>query len=131
LTFVGASSETDQRFLDELVASRPKSEYAAAMLERRGVTGAAAALRANVTSTPAVHTAGAEPVRMPELAPEAMPEALPDADSEAETLVGGEALTADAVTHRLDRGRPPPLPPRPLPPPLPAARRVLVRRSAR
>jgi type IV secretion system protein VirB4 len=37
LAFVGASSETDQRFLDEMIRSRPPRDYASAMLERRGV----------------------------------------------------------------------------------------------
>jgi type IV secretion system protein VirB4 len=37
LAFVGASSETDQRFLDTMIQSRPPREYARAMLERRGV----------------------------------------------------------------------------------------------
>jgi type IV secretion system protein VirB4 len=129
--FVGASSETDQRFLDELVASQPKSEYAAAMLERRGVTGAAATLRAKVSDTPAVRAPDAEAERVPEVALEVTQLVAPEADCEAETVVDGEVLTEDAVTLRLDRGRPPPLPPRPLPPSLPAARRVLVRRSAR
>ena len=45
LAFVGASSESDQRFMDEMVASRPPSEFAAALLERRGVTWAAADVR--------------------------------------------------------------------------------------
>jgi type IV secretion system protein VirB4 len=37
LAFVGASSETDQRFLDEMIRSRQPRDYASAMLERRGV----------------------------------------------------------------------------------------------
>jgi type IV secretion/conjugal transfer VirB4 family ATPase len=37
LAFVGASSETDHRFLDEMIRSRPPRDYASAMLERRGV----------------------------------------------------------------------------------------------
>jgi type IV secretion system protein TrbE len=44
LAFVGASSEQDQLFLDELVATRQPSEYARAMLERRGAVWAAAEL---------------------------------------------------------------------------------------
>ena len=44
LAFVGASSEQDQLFLDELVATRQRSEYARAMLERRGAVWAAAEL---------------------------------------------------------------------------------------
>jgi type IV secretion system protein VirB4 len=44
LAFVGASSEQDQLFLDALVRTRHPSEYAAAMLERRGVRWAASEL---------------------------------------------------------------------------------------
>jgi type IV secretion system protein VirB4 len=41
LAFVGASSEQDQRFLDEMVATRTPREYARALLERRGVVSGA------------------------------------------------------------------------------------------
>jgi len=41
---VGASSEQDQLFLDELIATRHPTEYAAAMLERRGVQWTASEL---------------------------------------------------------------------------------------
>jgi type IV secretion system protein VirB4 len=44
LAFVGMSSEADHRFLDEMVATRPEREFARAMLERRGASGAAQAL---------------------------------------------------------------------------------------
>jgi type IV secretion system protein VirB4 len=44
LAFVGASSEQDQLFLDELVATRDPADYARAMLERRGVFWAASEL---------------------------------------------------------------------------------------
>jgi type IV secretion system protein VirB4 len=44
LALVGASSEQDQLFLDDLVRARPPSEYARAMLERRGVHWAASEL---------------------------------------------------------------------------------------
>jgi hypothetical protein len=37
LAFVGASSEDDQRFLDEMIRTRSVRDYARAMLERRGV----------------------------------------------------------------------------------------------
>jgi len=37
LAFVGASSEDDQRFLDEMIRTRSVREYARAMLARRGV----------------------------------------------------------------------------------------------
>ncbi|MGH7435121.1 MAG: helicase HerA domain-containing protein, partial [Polyangiaceae bacterium] len=37
LAFVGASSEHDQRFMDEMVRERAPREYARALLERRGV----------------------------------------------------------------------------------------------
>ncbi|MDP9150099.1 MAG: conjugal transfer protein TrbE, partial [Myxococcota bacterium] len=45
LAFVGASTEADQRFLDEMVSTRPPGEYAAALLERRGVAWAASEVR--------------------------------------------------------------------------------------
>ena len=62
LAFVGASSETDQRFLDELVATRPEREYASAMLERRGVTWAAAALRRELESAATIAPSNANPI---------------------------------------------------------------------
>jgi len=46
LAFVGASSEGDQRFLDEMVRTREPAAYAAAMLERRGAAWAVAELEA-------------------------------------------------------------------------------------
>jgi type IV secretion system protein VirB4 len=45
LAFSGMSSESDQRFLDRMVATRTPDEYAEAMLEHRGVEWAVAALR--------------------------------------------------------------------------------------
>ena len=44
LAFVGASSEQDQLFLDEVVRTRRPAEYARAMLERRGVLWASSEL---------------------------------------------------------------------------------------
>ncbi|HXX68318.1 MAG TPA: conjugal transfer protein TrbE [Polyangiaceae bacterium] len=46
LAFVGMSSEADHRFLDEMIATRAPTEYARAMLERRGVDWAVAELQA-------------------------------------------------------------------------------------
>jgi len=45
LTFCGMSSSADQHFLDRMVATRPPSEYAEAMLEHRRVDWAVAELR--------------------------------------------------------------------------------------
>jgi type IV secretion/conjugal transfer VirB4 family ATPase len=53
LAFVGASSEKDQLFLDELVRTRRPAEYAAAMLERRGVRWAASELAPAIARTDA------------------------------------------------------------------------------
>jgi hypothetical protein len=73
LAFVGASSETDQRFLDEVVATRPEREYACAMLERRGVTGAAATLRRAVEHAVAVTPSDAHPIPRPDCADDKRP----------------------------------------------------------
>jgi type IV secretion/conjugal transfer VirB4 family ATPase len=54
LAFVGASSEQDQLFLDELVATREPSEYARAMLEGRGAVWAAAELAPPREAAPSV-----------------------------------------------------------------------------
>jgi type IV secretion system protein VirB4 len=48
LALVGMASEGDQRFLDEMEASRPREEFARAMLERRGVNWAIEQLDASV-----------------------------------------------------------------------------------
>jgi type IV secretion system protein VirB4 len=44
LALVGMSGEADQRFLDTMIATRPRDEYARAMFERRGVAWAVAAM---------------------------------------------------------------------------------------
>jgi type IV secretion system protein VirB4 len=85
LALVGASSEHDQRFLDELVATRPPAEYAFAMLERRG------ALRAASELTPPRAALGerhddAQTVPI-------LPEALA-------ALLTSETLDTDAITTR-------------------------------
>jgi type IV secretion system protein VirB4 len=50
LALVGLSSEQDQRFLDEMVASREPHEYAQALLERAGVAWAIAELTASAAA---------------------------------------------------------------------------------
>ena len=62
LAFVGASSETDQHLLDEMIARHPEREYASAMLERRGVTWAAAALRRELESAATIAPSNANPI---------------------------------------------------------------------
>jgi type IV secretion system protein VirB4 len=62
LAFVGASSEQDQLFLDELVATREPSEYARAMLERRGAVWAASELAPPAAAPNAVDDAQTVPM---------------------------------------------------------------------
>jgi type IV secretory pathway VirB4 component len=118
LAFVGASSETDQRFLDAMIGSRPPQEYACAMLERRGVTTAVAALRRVLEHSPEADVSNADTIVVPHLVDEALTVPRP---ASAETR--GEAED-DATTIPL-----PPAPRRPAPPPLPKGRGRLVRRA--
>jgi type IV secretion system protein VirB4 len=96
LAFVGASSETDQRFLDEVVTTRPEREYACAMLERRGVTGAAAALRRAIEHAEA--DAPSDANRMPG----------PDGadDNRPTDPMLALALAAEADLHEMPRSTP-------------------------
>ena len=129
LAFVGASSETDQRFLDVMIASRPASEYASAILERRGVTWAVEALRRESERSPAVAVSDtasdADTVVLPVGAPAAPTGLTPDAGNDfasAETVFDANLLPDDAVT--IPRIVATPTAPPPLPPPrLPLARR--------
>ena len=103
LAFVGASSEKDQRFLDELCATRPASQYAFAMLERGGVPWPVAELELPRADSGA--TDDAETVRMPcelPLLADALvsdAETIPMSISALHELVSAEALDSDAVTH--------------------------------
>jgi type IV secretion system protein VirB4 len=107
LALVGMSSEGDQRFLDTVVAARPRGEYARAMLERRGVAWAVAALDRERAAAPKEERAEASTVR------------VPDVGESALTVRVGDQSDDDAVTIRLPaRGMhrgPPPLPDRPRP----------------
>jgi type IV secretion system protein VirB4 len=83
LALVGASSEADQRFLDELVSNRAPSEFAAALFERRGVNWAAEHLR------PAEHQT---------------PEAAQALDSDAE-LLGVETIRVENIEDIVETVR--------------------------
>jgi type IV secretion system protein VirB4 len=105
LALVGMSSEADQRFLDTVVARRPRSEYARAMFERRGVAWAAAALAREVAAAATREAIEAKTVR------------VPDVDRDAVTVrVGDRGGDDEALTVRLParavRRVPPPLPDR-------------------
>jgi type IV secretion/conjugal transfer VirB4 family ATPase len=95
LAFVGASSEQDQLFLDELVATRPPAEYAAAMLERRGVPSAASQL-APVAPTDSGLLDDAETLPMPA--------------SAISELIASELASDDDITTPLVREPPPSAP---------------------
>jgi type IV secretion system protein VirB4 len=106
LAFVGASSENDQRFLDELVVTRAARDYARAMLERRGVSWAAAEL--SKPAAPAEPSrADLEAVGVPsDLAP---PRGAPPPDAETvclpmfalQDLLASEGTGSDAVTAAI------------------------------
>lgn len=147
LAFVGMASEGDQRFLDETVATRPSTDHALAMLERRGVTGAAADLRKRLARTS--ETAG-PPDPSPEAArargagigkpPPAHVDAAPENNApaqgasdaltvyvanpvaQADTVPNADALADDAVTVPFPAAAPS-RPTRAQPPPLPARAR--------
>jgi type IV secretory pathway VirB4 component len=93
LAFVGASSEQDQLFLDELVRSRRPAEYASAMLERRGVVWAASELAA-ASPTDAGPLDDAATVPMPAGA--------------LSELLSPETIDDEAITTRVLRSREPP-----------------------
>jgi type IV secretion system protein VirB4 len=109
LAFVGASSEPDQRFMDEMVASRPREEFAAALLERRGVHWAASEVRRATASAPAAEaasiaaTAANEPAiaHPSEIAPEAETAVVAPPEDETPTI---------RLPPRPARRTPPPLP---------------------
>ena len=105
LAFVGASSENDQRFFDEMVRAQKPTDYAHAMLERRGAAWAAAEMERTTPKAPS------EP-----------PPPLPPPDplmTDAETVrisvsdlrnLLAETDDGDAVTVPIPRAAPPPLP---------------------
>ena len=83
LALVGASSEQDQLFLDDLVRARPPSEYARALLERRGVHWAASEL----APPSAAHGGGIDDART-----------VPMTAGALEALIASETVDSDAVT---------------------------------
>jgi hypothetical protein len=85
---VGASSEQDQLFLDELIATRRPTEYAAAMLERRGVQWAASELG---------------PVYPTDSGPEGDAETVPMSVSAISALIASELDSDDAITTPILR----------------------------
>jgi type IV secretion system protein VirB4 len=95
LAFVGASSEQDQLFLDELVRTRRPTEYAAAMLERRGVRWAASELAAPSPTDPGLPPDDDATVPMP-------PDAL------AELITSDAIEDDDAITTPMVRAPEPP-----------------------
>ncbi|MGO9832829.1 MAG: helicase HerA domain-containing protein [Polyangiaceae bacterium] len=83
LAFVGASSEQDQLFLDEVIATRHPTEYAAAMLERRGVHWAASELG---------------PASPTDVGPFDDAETVPMSVSAIADLIASELASDDAIT---------------------------------
>jgi type IV secretion system protein VirB4 len=130
LAFVGASSETDQRFLDEMIATRDSSAYGPSMLERRGVSWAAAELKAALAPLEKAPSADALSVRAAHGSAAVSPRADSD-DEDTDDVVtvplferpaearSTDAPTADRATARAAapacRRTPPPLPPSPRP----------------
>jgi type IV secretion system protein VirB4 len=143
LAFVGASSEVDQRFLDEMIATRLQSEYARAMLERRGVTWTAAEPAVARTGQAAADEARATRTAVAPSRPPAAP--LPpferkrsdeDVETDAETIripvapsrrsvapepAAMRASYSDVIAQDAKTVPYPITPPRRFPPPLPAA----------
>jgi type IV secretion system protein VirB4 len=116
LALVGASSQHDQAFLDELVATRDPHDYGRALLERRGVAwtepGAAALVPAAATP---MHDAPTIPVvddaQTVPMSEGAIAELLSSDDADTELLDSDEVTTV------------------PCPPPKPAPTRNLVWRK--
>ncbi len=104
LALVGMSSEADQRFLDSVVATRPRGEYARAMLERRGVAWAVAALDRE-RAAPPKEVIEATTVRVPDLGESAITVRVGDA------VEDDEAVTVRLPLRAAPSG-PPPLPSR-------------------
>jgi hypothetical protein len=103
LAFVGASSEKDQHFFDEMLRDKPPAEYARAMLDRRGVAWAAAEMertKPTVVSEP-------QPPPPDPLVTDA--ETIRISLSDLQHLVA-ETDDSDAVTIPIPRAVPPPLP---------------------
>ncbi|MGD0680380.1 MAG: hypothetical protein ABSC94_33825, partial [Polyangiaceae bacterium] len=118
LAFVGASSEADQRFLDEAIGSRTERDAACALLDRRGVTWAVAALCRELERSPPAATSDADTVTVPNLAHDAPTVVVPVMATETDAVSDGDAVDEDAVTLRFEkRVAPSTLPPLPAPPP--------------
>src|SRR5579864_3494570 len=100
LALVGASSQHDQAFLDELVATRPEHQYALAMLERRGVTWAAASLARELETSGASAVCDAETIRLPDIVFDAPTVRMPEIGIAGEVAVDHETIEDDAVTVR-------------------------------
>jgi hypothetical protein len=104
LAFVGASSESDQRFMDEMIARRDTTEYAAALLERRGVAWAAEELRGQ--QPPAAPSCPPSPPE-PTTLPDAETVRVPDLREHADTIPVPNPFEDEAPTIRvaIDRRR--------------------------
>ena len=109
LAFVGASSEQDQRFLDEMLGAKKPCDYARAMLARRGVAWAAAEME----RTQAV--AASEPASPPD-------PLLTDADTDPMSASDLRELMAECAESDESEAVAAPIPPS-LPPPAVALRR--------
>jgi type IV secretion system protein VirB4 len=107
LAFVGASSEHDQRFMDEMARERPARDYARALLERRGVAWASA--ERPVEEAPSAPAADAEKFDDAATAPMGAAElrellASEADDDDADTLPNDvDTLPMDPVAPRRTR----------------------------
>jgi hypothetical protein len=90
LALVGASSQHDQAFLDELVATRDPRDYARALFERRGVawTEPGAIVAPTLAATSPVDDAQTVP-----MTEDALAELLSSDDSDTDPLDSDEATT--------------------------------------
>jgi type IV secretion system protein VirB4 len=135
LAFVGASSETDQRFLDEMIETRDPSGYAAAMLERRGVSWAVAELKAALVPAEKTPSGDVRPVPASRGSAAAPACARSDDDDDEITVPLFERPEGARPTEvpRSDdaNGRVAAPPSRKTPPPLPPSSRPSAARGAR
>jgi type IV secretion system protein TrbE len=122
LSFVGASSEADQRAMDEMIAARPASEYGAALLARRGVTWAAAELELRLSRSHALDQGDALTVVLPErraaavervpARPRGLPASAPGARARATTAGPRTAIALRSVARSVEGPSPASAPPR-------------------